>query len=261
VSDLPDEFVPTPGFIGPPVARIAAKTAPLPEDRRQQVQVPEQLVPVAAAPSERVGKTAESVFGRKVSDADLDALAGAQASLPDGLRVDVKVEENARKKTKDVRITGAVKNDKGEVVGNFTRTFERDGDNTVVRHGFFGINDDQRNAGLGSKLFNAQVDAYRKQGISKVTLDAQDVGRYVWTKAGFEWDDAAQVARVMDKLRDELTKRYSASVVDKIMAATKTPQDIARLVVNGEKVGKQLLIGLEDEIVGMSQTPAKIRRL
>jgi GNAT superfamily N-acetyltransferase len=267
VNDLPAGFKPTPGFIGPPTATINTPTKPLPPELKQKpLPVPDTRV----APSERVGATAESIFGRKLSDAELDALAGAQASLPNGYTTQVSVKELAPdekpalgakpRPVPVVQVEGEVKNADGKTAGSYLRQFTRDGDKTSVHHSFFFVDDDEQGKGLGRQLFNSQVDAYEKQGIDKVTLNATDVGRYVWSKAGFDWTDAAQAARVREQLAEMLTRRFGATIADNIMAAAKTPSDIARLVIDGEKVGKRFLIDFAED-VSMSQTPAKIRRL
>lgn len=201
------------------------------------------------------------MFDKKLTDAELDGLAGTTAKLPSGLTVETKVQENARKGgAGDVRLTGAIKNDKGDVVGNFTRTFEREGDALNVRHGFFGLDEKYQNTGIGKQLFNAQVDAYKQQGVSRVDLDAEDIGRYVWAKAGFDWADKKQGKEVIAQLEKHLAQKFGDATAARLIKPIRTPQDIAQLRVGDERVGKQFLLDY-DGLIGMRQTPAKITRL
>lgn len=254
LTAVPEAYVPTPGFSGPPVAKVNAPTPKLAPALQQQPLASGLPAAPETLPVEQPQQVSDKVFGRKP---DVEALAGAKADLPAGISVHVNTQESGN----GVQLVGALRNDSGNVVGNFTRTFERDGGDLNVRHGFFGIDESYQGTGLGSQLFNAQIDAYEKQGVAKVSLDATDVGRYVWSKAGFEWDDPAQFEKLRAQLVAQLEKRVGPDAAAEIADTLKTPSDMARLVVDGEPVGKQFLIGLEDEIVGMSQSPTKITRL
>ncbi len=263
LSEPPKAYEPDPDFDSPPVAKLpkslvqdAANT-----NARRVISVPEQLqrAEKEPPPSTRVGAPAEQVFGRRISDADLDAMTGATAKLPTGLTMQVHVDEP--KGEPKVRAVGGIKNDKGEVVGSFTRTYKRNEENElVVINGQMTLHEQYQGTGLGSRVFNAQMDGYQQAGVAKVHLDAIDVGKYVWTKAGFDWDDAAQLERVRVQLRDYLAKRFGDFAAERIVEATRTPLDIARLVVDGQRIGKEFLIGL-DEVISMTQTPSKITRL
>ena len=211
-------------------------------------------------PSTRLGEVAEKVFGKKISDRELDALFGLNAKLPKGFSLSISdVSENARKES--VRVIGAIKNDQGHVVGNISRSFIRKDGITTVEHSTFYINSSLQGSGIGRAVFNAQIEAYKSTGLVKnVTLDAAETGRYVWTKAGFEWS-ADDKAALLGTLRDKLLTKVGADAADAILAEVKTPFDVARVVVDGDRVGKELLMNYQTDIISMSQTPDKITPL
>jgi HK97 family phage major capsid protein len=48
-------------------------------------------------------------------------------------------------------------------------------------------------------VFNAQIDAYEKMGVQRVELTAAEVGKYVWSKAGFERECSVEIAGRLGK--------------------------------------------------------------
>lgn len=244
-----------PGIPQPPPANV-----PLPKPPASLPQPPPANVPT---PSERVGPTARKVFRRDLSDADIEDLVGARAQLPDGYRVEVaRVEESERKGKPAVRMVGAIRDADNEIVGTFVRKYTRDPRGGVnVAHDAFFLNDNAQAKGIGRQLFNAQINAYEQHGVSKVSLRATEVGKYVWTKAGFDWSDPAQFDRVRTKLGGMLRRRFGKKASAQILKAVRVPSDIARLRVGEERVGKDFLVDLEDEFIPMSQTPSRIKRL
>ena len=301
-TSIPDDYVPTPGFDQPPTAVLRVddgdvEQAPAPRQPRvqQPTQAPAAPAPIEPAPaappttptpypqkpptqpqpdapaqppSKRVGEITENIFGKKLSEPDIDDLAGSSAAkLPSGYTVDVRAKDKVNYFNPDDKSTdlfGAIKDPSGNVVGAYQRyyTLGEDG-RPEVSHASFFLDESVQNTGIGRELFNAQVDAYEKHGVSKVNLDAAEIGKYVWTKAGFEWTRPGQFDQVRDLLRGQLTDRYGTAATDKLMSAINTPQDIARLTVDGERVGKDFLINLGGvhDIINMAQAPAKITRL
>ena len=327
VADLPAGFKPTPGFEGPPVAKINAltpklapvlqqkplpvpnvpiaspvvapaavaepkraepkveapvppsktlPTAPAPERKPKTLPVAKQPKPVPAAaaepeaaptkqepPSVRLGPNAEKVFGKQLSDKDIDELVGQNAKLPDGYSVKVILHDL------DVSVSGDIRDASGVSVGSFHRIFERKNGELIVHHNYLQLQDSEQGKGIGAAIFNAQVDSYEKHGVAKVELAAASVGKYAWTKAGFDWHadedfgDGAidHFVRAKDWLKEDLRALgLSAKATTKILTNVKTPQDLSRVEYKGEKVGKSVLLSY-DEIIQMSQTPAKIKRL
>lgn len=228
-------------------------------------QAAPQAPPVGGAPSKRIDEElSTSVFGRHVSDDELDELLGKN-SLPEGysLQTNARKSKRAFQHIGDVELSGGILDKDGNKVGEVIRYYkrEKDGSLTVKNHEFF-IDDSHQGSGIGKSLFNSQIDAYKKQGVNQVKLEAAQVGRYVWTKAGFEWDDKAQASRIVSQFGEHLSTKYGPETASKIMSQVKTPHDLSRVSVGSEKVGKDFLVNLpEDEQIHMSQDPAKIKRL
>lgn len=216
-------------------------------------------------PSTRISsELSHQVFGRHVSDNELDELIGKNA-MPEGysLQTNAKQSKRAFQHLGDLELSGTILDKSGQKCGEVIRYYKRepDGSLTVKNHEFF-IDDAHQGSGLGKALFNSQMDAYEKQGVSKTKLEAGFVGRYVWTKAGFEWDDKEQSARVLSQFGDHLSSKYGPDTAAKIMSQVKTPYDMSRVSVGNERVGKDFLVNLpDDEQINMSQAPSKVKRL
>jgi phage gp29-like protein/GNAT superfamily N-acetyltransferase len=252
-----------------PQAKPPAAPAP---DAQKAIAQPEPAKPAAPAPNAPqaaaknppakvapgVSEMADRLFGKKMSSEDLDELAGLKAQLPDGHTMEASLSKLS---SKEIYVRGKIKNANGEEVGSFLRNISPDRAGGVrVYHEEFFLDDAAQNSGIGKHVFNSQIDAYQKHGISTVTLDADKVGKYVWSKAGFDWEKGTS-ERIRARLNDHLTKKFGKETAKKISATVKTPQDIASIVVGKERVGKDFLIGLDETIPGMHQSPAKIKRL
>lgn len=215
-------------------------------------------------PSTRLGEVGEKVFGRKLTDAEIDALVGMQAKLPPGQSLEVFVKENARKES--VTIGAAIVDANKNPVGRFSREYTRDGGALNVHNAAFHINEQFQNSGIGRSLFNAQVDAYVKYGVDKVSLEAAEVGKYVWTKAGFEWTNAEHLTEALGKFEKHLKDEVGAKAAKKVLKTVQTPQDISRVVIGEKRLGKEFLINLGEFSDGsshieMTQHPKKIKHL
>lgn len=187
------------------------------EKKLQQLKNKPEVVP-----STRLGEVGEKVFGRKLTDVEIDEMVGMQAKLPPGQSLVVFVRESARKEA--VTIGAGIVDAEKNTVGTFSREFTRAAGELNVSHAAFFIEEQFQNAGIGRALFNAQIDAYVKLGIDRVSLEAAEVGKYVWTKAGFEWTSADQVASTLVKLEKQLKSEVGAKAAKKIMATVQTPQ-------------------------------------
>jgi SPP1 gp7 family putative phage head morphogenesis protein len=216
-------------------------------------------------PSTRLGDIGEKVFGKRLTDAEIEDLAGLKAKLPPDHRMVVTVRES--EKHGRVTIGAGIMDKKNNVVGTFGRDYTRDGGKLNVHHAAFFLDKKVQNAGIGREIFNAQIDAYMRHGVDKVRLEAAEVGKYVWTKAGFEWTNPEQIKKVFDKFTARLKREVGAEAAAEIMTNVKTPQDLSRVVVGKKRIGKDFLIQYRADIgaaqphLEMSQTPARIKKL
>jgi SPP1 gp7 family putative phage head morphogenesis protein len=263
-----------PGQVRVPRAPVAPAVPPalpavppaLPQPPPANIPRPPPAAP--STPSKRVGATAEKVFGRKLTDAELDGLAGMNAKLPASMAVKYELQEfkdyalpvgDELAITDVVSLVGTIHDDEVKIAV-FRRQFHRHRGQLTAFQELLELAEDRQGAGIGRELFNAQMDAYEAAGVERVHLNAAWVGKYVWSKARFAADDPAQLASLRKRLAARLTKKLGAQASAEIMARTATVSDIAGVVVDGEKVGKDFLIGLEEGIP-MSASPKDIQRL
>lgn len=71
------------------------------------------------------------------------------------------------------------------------------------------ISASRRGQGLGRRFMRDLLDFARKVGISKVRLDAEQIGRYAWLRVGFVPDRGS-----WGRLKVELTQRLAAALPD-----------------------------------------------
>ncbi len=248
-------IIPLPELDRKPPLPTAGSVAPIP----QRPPVAERRKGVSAA---NFGPVTKSVFGRPLVESDLDQLFGLHtAVLPPGYKTEfTQMVEIAR--TGAVRAAMAILDAAGNAVGSVSRRYAKGADGKVhVEHSLFFLDSNIQGGGIGRQIFNAQIDAYVARGdISQVELIAADVGKYAWTKAGFEWTDPSDLVKVRGELTEELSRRFGPEPAAKLMSQVHTPTDIQELSVNGERVGKDLLIRREG-LIEMSQVPGKIKRL
>lgn len=71
-------------------------------------------------------------------------------------------------------------------------------DPRFARHNYFKLPEGNQGRGLGREVLRRSVSLYDRLGLQRVSLWAIDVGCYVWAMSGFEFQRAADRARVMD---------------------------------------------------------------
>lgn len=85
-----------------------------------------------------------------------------------------------------VEIFGTIQAADGSEAGTFMRSVRRDGADVVVRHAILSVDPRYRGQGISDAMNDAAFAAYRKAGVARVELSADDVGRYQWMRLGFE---------------------------------------------------------------------------
>lgn len=105
-----------------------------------------------------------------------------------------------------------------------------------VYHGHLFLGPSKQNNGLGSRIIRTQVASYQRLGIKKVSLDAAEVGRYVWPSLGFRVSRAS-LSQYRTSFHSYLQERGITPP-----AKIHSVQQIARFTHGGEKVGKAFLL-------------------
>lgn len=255
---------------GVPRAEIAKFCAKLDGQEWSDEDVEKRL---DAIEDRKLGEASHKLFGKKLEKHDFKRLCGGESQLPKGYHIDV-VGTRKYQKGDDIALVAHVmhtgKSGKPERVGYINRHYYQDKGEVVVDHQEFMLDEAHQGSGVGKAVFNAQIDEYEKLGVGRVELTAAMVGKYVWTKANFEWTDEMQLKGLRNKFEEHLTEKIGWQVAEKIIPEIKSGQDIANITIGGKRVGKDFLIGLTQEevydatgseFISMAQAPSKIRRL
>jgi GNAT superfamily N-acetyltransferase len=132
----------------------------------------------------------------------------------------------------------------GRRLGTMGRTIRREQSGQLVaRHDYLFLDDQVQGQGIGREILREQFAGYDAIGVDRVDLRAVEVGRYTWARMGYQWDDetAAEVAVEFDHyLRGQGIPQSEATPMAE--ALSRRPADLARLEVNGQRVGKEFLL-------------------
>ena len=122
-----------------------------------------------------------------------------------------------------LKVSGHVYDADGREAASWERHFEYDAldDAYTVHHQSLVVDKNFRGQGFSTAWNRSAEDAYRKMGVSKVTLNAVSVGGYAWARAGYDWrrrDDASldfireeSATEILDVL-DGIEMRFNAAV-------------------------------------------------
>ena len=108
---------------------------------------------------------------------------------------------------------------------------------------------DFQGSGLGTNLFEKNIEAYRKLGIKDVSLMANGtVGSYAWATLGFDFEDKSTMSSIKKGFKSYVTRMFAKkneSVPSNVVAGLskiKHSWDLARFTIDGDKVGKEYLL-------------------
>ena len=151
-----------------------------------------------------------------------------------------------------VRVNGDVYRRHGdgrdELVGNFRREVDPHGgagNYALAHHEFLTLNYSERNRGLGSRLFDAQVKGLRAAGVDRILTvattdpEAGSNGAYTWARAGFDWAPnsrpigvAMALSGAAELIREEGGSEVDARLADDMaerLRRVRVPDDPAKL--------------------------------
>ncbi|MFE7798713.1 hypothetical protein [Nocardia sp. NPDC057440] len=121
-----------------------------------------------------------------------------------------------------------IRDSDGAEVGKLLRNFERDSEGKLVAiNEIMELEEHARGKGF-STVFSASVENYyRRSGVDRIELRAEDDGGYVWAKAGYDWDpDPHKLAKSVD---------YIQQRIDKVIADGRVPSDADVALLEGIK--------------------------
>lgn len=111
-----------------------------------------------------------------------------------------------------IKISGSVRDDRGDEVGLFTRMlrYRKSGD-IEVEHVSLELDSDVQGQGFARAFNKRAFDWYRENDVTSVKLLADiDVGGYAWAVAGYDWldDDPYGPAELLERINDARTTDF-----------------------------------------------------
>lgn len=192
----------------------------------------------------------EQLFGGKMTTGDLRKMTGAESfkkhfgdkAYNNGTKIVTLFAAAGASHATEMTFKGQFYKKAGHTAET-ARKFKVDPDGKpYVYHDHFFVSDKMQGGGMGKEVLKGQLATYKKLGLSHVSTYAVDVGRYYWRKIGYERDkgDFAEDKKALDRhIRDTmgLTQPIRKQILDQI----KTSRQLATLVIDGKKVGKEFL--------------------
>lgn len=176
-------------------------------------------------------------------------------------RVTVKVEKSGSGQAIGVSVAATFTAVKGDGdVGHLVRTIDFQGKS--VHHDSFFLANDRQGQGIGATMSRRSFELYRRMGLEEVSLLANgSVGGYAWALQGFdakaskvsEWKSRAEgvvyrtlaaprnLAGTMNPLAHTAYRGRAKEITGKLEHSW----DVARLRIDGQKVGKEMLLGTD----------------
>jgi L-amino acid N-acyltransferase YncA len=136
----------------------------------------------------------------------------------------------------------------GTRIGNgVARTFRREGDDLVVHHNSFYLNANEQRKGIGEEVLRNSFHGYGELGVKRVTLNANDAGRYVWARFGFSWAGRDVVEERQASFEKYLIQRVGLppQKAKALSVIADKAYKVADFTYEGKSVGKDFL--LDDE--------------
>ena len=153
-------------------------------DRDLLMEAYDQLGKERAAHITEIVETSRKPVGSREWAEELfdfrDAKSGLETELTD---VTVSVVDGIE----DVlAVDGVIYNEFGEQVGTFTRRYTKEAGAWIAYHSSLFLDPDAQGTGFGRRFSDFLEDHYIARGVSRIMLEAADVGRYYWPSRGYD---------------------------------------------------------------------------
>lgn len=163
--------------------------------------------------------------------------------------------------TRSIDVTGDIYNADNEAIGSFERSVYRDGEE--IANVSLALVPEHQGKGIGLAFVHHWEDQYRKAGFKRMTLAANNVGRYAWAVDGYTWSEPFMPGDMVDHITAFSTwredpfwaKRFSPQAWDELeqfvyeieAGENFEPVDVAMLgagrALEGEEhIGKMVLM-------------------
>jgi GNAT superfamily N-acetyltransferase len=189
------QYLPTDLSLVRPVApEPRAPARALEQNPRDIAPLADRGAPVSAPRSPTGPKAALDLGALQYTPAQADLIRDWLRIAPERFRGTVRLDPPL--------IDGDILDARGELMGHINRSISRD--TGVAEHGLMLLLSDLQGRGLAKDILRANINYYRKLGLSRANVSALDRGGYVWARYGFlptqeSWD------AVRPMLRDRVT--------------------------------------------------------
>ncbi len=258
-SPAPEPVLEAPAAPAPVVFTPPAPRPPLPvQDDYRQVNFRSSSTFENRDSLANFHATTEALFGRAFTDADLKTLTATNINLA-GAESETRVFSNLTGRGHELRVEARWVNSEQEEVGQLVRRYKTGPDGRPqVKHELFVLEDKYKGQGEGSKVIAQQLEQYRQEGVSSVSLEAAWDGPYVWAKAGWHVSDESAWLKMRERYSDFVdSQAQKLGITPAAAKAMKNPKNIREIALSefgDQKVGKDFLRGYYDahgEVVPM----------
>jgi GNAT superfamily N-acetyltransferase len=195
---------------------------------------------------DRVQKAARAIFGHEITPAHVKDLLQVHAmGLPEGSTVEYSARPYG---VEGIHYEATARDVHGKEIVTVKRQIESTYDDKTgakiveVHHDLMQIHPDLQGKGLGTRLFDQQLQQYQAAGVNRITTAAAwQGGQYTWPSLGFGLVNTGQLSG----LKDEASKFLAERGIKADLSKVKSVHDLARMRVKHEgtehKVGKAFL--------------------
>ena len=189
---------------------------------------------------DKVQANARALFGRDLTHEDIKNLTQVHAlNIPGADHIEYQVwPHGAGGISYEARVKDAAGKDLLEVKRQVETNWEAGKREVEIHHDRMIVAKELQGHGIGSKLFDAQLQQYQKQGgFDRITTSAAWTGQYQWPRLGFSLEQSEH----LEGLKSELTKFAADRGIKYDASKLKSVHDLARerIKIPFEHEGKQ----------------------
>jgi GNAT superfamily N-acetyltransferase len=197
--------------------------------------------------SAKVAKNFKSLFGRDYSHDEVKDLLQVESVIPAGHTVEYEVRPYG---VDGLHYSATVRDSAGKEVLQTIRqvevSYETGRRELTVHQDLMKVAEEHQGSGLGTRLFQAQVEQYQKMGISSINTEAAWVGQYQWAKLGYSLANPRQLGELKQEfVKFAESKGISRETAQKAADKAKDYRALAAVKIgkgDEDRVGKAFLI-------------------
>lgn len=195
---------------------------------------------------DKLDRMTESLFGRVLTVEELEKSVQVPEGMSATLRHVMAQDRSGIDTELGMNVHMTIRDSEGREIGDLGRTFRRDPDTgeTLMYLDLIKLDDDQQGTGAGKMMTRSMLEWARDNGVARVDLSAEWVGKYYWASCGWNWDDKT-ADRVAGEFEEYLKGAGVAEPVARDTASrlSRRASDVAAVTIGDRKIGKEFLAG------------------